>query len=382
MAADVSEMQAVRAAVAEMAEALLVGPLEPDEVIESAPVDTYLTGILWPKGAPVDGVDDDAGLGAAGDDEAGAESSVPGYRAIRPCSIGITFAVTTGARVTVDLGTTSRYALTEIDTAPMPSGAPAAGNSEAFREHQSVDTPAPPSPDSATAVTRAPRAWVRRRLGYTVTLPPESTTSTSRVNTFVDASGATVTDSRVSLHVRRRVGATQHIFTVTLINDEPDRDDFDGRDSRDARYLFQTEIRIRAEIDGRAAIEPRPLPPPDREERDALNNALLYRNVREFAVGHGIAATWDERAEGTAREVRTSWMPYAVVRGTSADGHALLGAFRTAWPDALRTEFLGREAERKQILEALDQFVQCYTGWIDRTLIPRAGSFGADLGLR
>jgi hypothetical protein len=372
-------MQAVRAAVAEMAEALLVGPLEPDEVIESAPVDTYLTGILWPKGAPVDGVDDDAGLGAAGDDEEGAESTVPGYRAIRPCSIGITFAVTAGATVTVDLGATSRYALTEADTAPSLSGAPAAGSGEASRELQSVDAPAPSSSEAATAVTRAHRAWVRRRLGYTVTLPPESTTSTSRVNTFGDASGATVTDSRVSLHVRRRVGANQHIFTVTLINDEPDRDDAEGRDSRDARCLFQTEIRIRAEIGGQAAIEPRPLPPPDREDRDALNNALLYRNVREFAVGHGIATSWAEEAESAVHEVRTAWMPQAVVRGTSADGHALLGAFRSAWPDALRAEFLGREAERTQILDALDQFVQCYTGWIDRTLIPRAGSFGADL---
>ena len=92
MANDPAGQEQVRSELASAASALLMGPLRPDEVIASAPVDTYLTGILWPRGAPVDGIDDDAGLDSGSDPASGVETAVPGYRAIRPCSIGITFA--------------------------------------------------------------------------------------------------------------------------------------------------------------------------------------------------------------------------------------------------------------------------------------------------
>ena len=96
-ATDKGDSATIRGELIDMLRSVLTGPLADDEVIESAPVDTYLTGILWPRGAPVDGPDDEAGLGFAGDQEDGGESPVPGYRAIRPCSIGITFAVVAGA---------------------------------------------------------------------------------------------------------------------------------------------------------------------------------------------------------------------------------------------------------------------------------------------
>jgi hypothetical protein len=131
MANDSSRQDEVRAALAAAASGLLMGPLRSDEVIESAPIDTYLTGILWPRGAPVDGIDDDAGLDSGSDPASGVETAVPGYRAIRPCSIGITFAVGAGATVIISLGETSRYVPADIgqsdrmqdtDAKPEPTG--------------------------------------------------------------------------------------------------------------------------------------------------------------------------------------------------------------------------------------------------------------------
>lgn len=101
-------MSEVRSQLRSVVASLLLGPLKADEIIESAPVDTYLTGMLWPKGAAVDGIDDDSGLDSGSEPESGAESAVPGYRAVRPCSIGITFAVKAGAEVSISLGDTSR----------------------------------------------------------------------------------------------------------------------------------------------------------------------------------------------------------------------------------------------------------------------------------
>ena len=41
----------------ELLEKLTCGPLEPSEVIESSPSDTYLTGILWPSGVATEVAD-------------------------------------------------------------------------------------------------------------------------------------------------------------------------------------------------------------------------------------------------------------------------------------------------------------------------------------
>ncbi|KWR89175.1 helicase [Cupriavidus sp. IDO] len=376
MTTDTHDKQTVRSELVLMADSLLVGPLKSDEIIESAPVDTYLTGILWPHGAPMDGIDDDTGLDSGSAEESGAESAIPGYRAIRPCSIGITFAVKAGASVTISLGTTSRYE-------PMETPAPAVTEEPSTAREGETKPKADPTPargaiaaTGGAAVPPPRRVWARRMLGYSVTLPPEAESSTARINRFVSLDGREVIDTRLCLHVRRRVGAKQDVYTVTLINEEPESED---AGSRDARCLLQTEIIVRADAAGSPAIQPRPLPPLDSGDEDALTNALLYRDVREFAVGHGIAATWQQDPGATVGEVRTAWLPQSIVRGTSTDGHDLLVHFRAEWPDALHASFLGTESAKDQVIQALEAFASCYGRWIAETLAPRIGQFEGPL---
>ena len=179
MANDPSRQEQVRSELANAASALLLGPLDPEEVIESAPVDTYLTGILWPRGAPVDGVDDDAGLDSGSDPASGVETAVPGYRAIRPCSVGITFAVAKDATVTISLGETARYVPVEIERTAV-ANEPATGHGA----HP------PEAPVSKSGQAR--KAWARRRLGYSVELPHDTVSGTIRISDFIDVRGATV----------------------------------------------------------------------------------------------------------------------------------------------------------------------------------------------
>lgn len=379
MAADKHDGRGVRSDLAGKVRALLVGPLTADEVIESAPVDTYLTGILWPRGAPVDGTDNEQGLDSGSDDETGAEAAVPGYRAIRPCSIGLTFAVRAGARVVVDLGATARYEPRTM-AGPQPSGSGTAAGESAVPPSEPTPEMQEEAAERETPSEPGRRAWARLELGYSVELPVDERSSTFRTSRFRTRAGDTIEDPKVSLHVRRRVGKEQHVYTLTLINEEIDRkDDVEDSAPRDARCLFQAELRVRADIDGTAVIEPRPSPPPDREDQDALSNALLYRDVREFAVGHGIAAEWPDGAAERVGEAWTAWMPEASVRGTSADGHRMLNAFRSAWPEALGASFLGDESRRSEIIQALQSFVDVYGRWISETLHPRLGRFGGDL---
>lgn len=335
-------MSEVRARMVRKAAALLVGPLGGDEELESAPADTYLTGILWPKGAAVDGADDDGGSESASD-EGGGEAGVPGYRSLRPCSIGITFAVRAGAEVVVDLGTTARYVAVEAQE---------------------------------SAESKPKRLWRRRQLEYTVTIPAAKAKIVTKLQKFRTPDGRQIEDTRLAVHVRRRPGASLDIITATLINEEIDA--VEGG-PRDAKSLFQTELIVRSGSPLDPMIERRPPPPADPHDRDAQINALLYRDVREFAVGHGVATLWTDNNDSSVHEVRTSWLPCASVAGTSTEGHFLLEDFSKLWPQALHADWLAVESRRTEVTDALDSFVSTYAEWIEGTLTTRVDEFEGDL---
>lgn len=362
MATHKVDRQRVRAAMVASASALLVGPLKPDEMLDSAPADTYLTGILWPRGEAVGADSDDSDAGSVSADETVPESTIPGYRAIRPCSIGITFAVSSGADVTVSLGSTARY---EPDL-----------NDEGDVSLSTAVGEAATAGSVADGHARARRRWIRRELGYTFSISASGTAASRTVREFTGRDGSPVHDARLAVHVRLRPGAGQHVFTVTLINEELDED---KSGPRDARCLFQTEVIVRAELAGQPAILPRQQLAVDTWDEDALTNALLYRDIREFAVGHGIAASWGAEQDGLVGEVRTSWLPQTSVRGTSTEGHPILGEFRAAHPEALRAEYLGTEASREAVVLALSDFVTGYERWIEHELNARMGSIPGTL---
>src|SRR5215203_5553667 len=77
----------------------LVGPLVENECLTDAkPSDVYLTGILWPRRARFDAGEDDrldsAGTsGGTEDDTQGAGEEVPLAGLQRPCTAGLSFAV-------------------------------------------------------------------------------------------------------------------------------------------------------------------------------------------------------------------------------------------------------------------------------------------------
>ena len=359
-----------RESMAELTSKLLLGPLSIDETLESPPVDTYLTGILWPRGAPAEAGDDDGGLDVGAMDEAGSDAGVPGYRANRPCSIGLTFAVPVGASVHVSLGSTARY---------VPERAGGAGETGA--ESKSASTGESIAAIEAKAVDENPatsqaRIWKRQHLGFSFDIGVDETRNSWTVQTFIVASGGTVTDTRLSVHVKRRVGPAHLVFTVTLINEEIDAE---GASPRDARCLFQTEVVVTSMVGDIGQIQPRSRKSLATDDDDVLVNRLLYRNLQEFAVGHGIAAVWPKESLEAVHEVRTAWLPHSVVSGTSPEGHASLSEFRAANPKVLSAEFLGNESSRAGIISGLHAFSECYSQWIVQTLGSSITGFQGEL---
>jgi hypothetical protein len=340
----VADHEQVREAAVGTARALLLGPLESDETMLSSPADTYLTGILWPEGTHLDAIEDDQDDGAVSSEDSGVEIAVPGYRAIRPCSLGMTFAADVGCEVVIDLGATARYVPVEIE--------------------------------AETTGGRPRRAWRRQILGYRTTIAP-GPARRWRNSDYVLADGTAVSDPAVQLHFRRRIDGDQQVLTVTLINAAIQTDD----QLRDALCLFQTEIHAEATSKaGAGAIRPRASIPLDGADEDTRSAALLYRDAVEFAIGHGVAACWPAAVAGRVNRVWTSWLPGALVKGMSADGHPSLAGFHAAHPRALDAAWLARREAREEVIEALRGFATCYRTWIGAELEPRVNGFEGALG--
>lgn len=80
------------------------------------------------------------------------------------------------------------------------------------------------------------------------------------------------------------------IYTITLENTNTGANTFN-----DEQCFFQVKFRLESEK-GFC-----PLPDSQRinvNDEDYLSNQLLYRNVRNYAIGHGCAAEWDDSEEG------------------------------------------------------------------------------------
>jgi hypothetical protein len=329
------DYQSVRAQTVSIAASLLLGPREPGEVISSPPLDTYLTGILWPQGVLIDPLEDDIAAGAAGDDDGEDDAPVPGYRAIRPCSFGLTFTADQQAPLLVTLARTARYLMTETP---------------------SVTAGAPPQ-----------RIFTRAELGYSLTIPSGAENSW-RTSDFVRADGSEVNDPDIVLHIKRRIVDGQQVVTLTLINNGVEND---GR-PRDEACFFQTGISVTARSASQSgAIRERRVLPLVAGDHDGESAALLYRSTAEFAVGHSIAAAWDREADGSVANVRTDWLPHAFVKGMDANGHPLLAELGTDHPTALAAEWLARRDMRAEIVTALRTFAGVYRQWIDDVLDPQ-----------
>ena len=333
------DAEQVRAELITMVSALLAGPMSPTEVLQSPPADTYLTGLLWPRGTGMDAENDDSSGEAADGNSDAIETGVPGYRVGRPCSIGITFAADAAVPLTVSLGETARY-----------------GRSGQRRNDEGA---------SSAVDDGAGYRWTRRVLGYRLALLPSVRQGVWTVNDFTTADGGPVHDDHVSVHVRRRLIDGQAVYTLTLINETPDAR---GPNDYDDPCLFQAELIVTAAPESGGGICPRPVSATRSDDQDALTNALLYRNVREYAIGHGIAATWGEVRDRAVLEVRTAWLPAVAVKGTSAVGSKMLTPLIEQHRDLLSAGFLSNENERAVILESLQAFADCYGGWIDSKL--------------
>ena len=320
-----------RSEIINRTKALLLGPLAQGETISSPPVDTYLTGILWPEGALLDSLEDEQSDGAPVNEDGETDAGVPGYRTVRPCSIGLTFSADADATVVVSLAATARYSPVEREA---PEG------------------------------EKPQRQWRRVPLNYTYTIP-KGNTKACQTHDFQISDGSQIHDPEVLIHVRRRVDGPQQIVTATLINKAIESDDR----SRDELCLFQAGLEIKAfNPEGGGAIRPRPAVLSTAADEDTQSAALLYRDVLEYSVGHGVAVEWEPSSANRVDRVATTWLPEVKVKGMSAEPHEMFGEFFPNHPRALEASWLAQAGARAEVTSVLKTFVGRYSQWISKRL--------------
>lgn len=362
------ERDECRKTVVEYARKLLLGPLAEDEVLRSNPSDNYLTGILWPRGESVPLEEDDAGSAEVADDgPEGVEMPVPGYRSVRPCSLGLTCTINATAEIRIDLAETARYRPFAV------SDQPETKCEGAETENENADEV---GEDAENAGGYVEYEWRREKLGYQIVIPSSAEARAWRTHEFILPDGSTISDPDIAVDIKIRAAGSSIVLTVTLINMTPQPE---GPGPRDYANLFQAGITVMALTpEGRGAVSPRESKPMADDE-DSRTNMLLYRDTCEFAVGHGISAVW-EPDEGThsVSWVATSWMPETAVTGTSPEGHATLRGFSHRGINPFSAGILS-SSKREDVCDALEAFSNLYAAWIRDSLEAKLSSFEGEM---
>ena len=262
---------------------LLIGPMEEDEILKNlppgiGPADYYLTGILWPRYQPMAGEEDESMEveGETREDGGEKEENFPLFNLFRPSSMGLTCSI---------IGTETPFEVVIRG---------------AKYERQPVD---PNDPDRSIA------NWERKSFEYLVSVTSGETRTSWNTNQFLSPGGATVEDKSVTVHLRRRKGDGILMVTASLINST------DAREGKPDQFsLYQTEIEIRCPGSGggKERIVARPAISLG-SEKDKVINDLLYREFKEFAVGHSVAVTWTEPVDDRVSSVKTDWLPRQAV---------------------------------------------------------------------
>lgn len=294
----------------------LIGPDDIAELIPDRPSDRYLTGILWPPSTKMTGEEMER-LGAGNEDgnDGGEEEEVPMVGTMRPSTAGISFAVR-GEHPSVNVHVTAAY----------------------YK----------PSEEKGGKVR-----WQRTALQ-----PAPITVDCAKPSSKEQVPGA---EDGVILITRsvpwKEKGA--HLVTVTLVNGA-----LPGEISRqeiEKLTLFQVGISIVPSAGTELLPRPDLRPVIDEDDKSA---ALLYRNARQYAVGHTCSAHWSEE-NGRVGSIATAWIPIVKVPAVPAQGHEVFRRLREDELPTLDAEWLANASD-SDLKRALLKLPQAYRVWISQ----------------
>lgn len=307
----------------------LMGPKSDDEVLTDRPTQRYSTGILYPVDLPFEAEEDADAMGASNEDEdaaAGADDgSVSLLSSHKPSVAGISFAVQPIAanpsiKVEVKCAT---YALFNVDA----EGKEAEGKPK----------------------TRAAERW--RRNGFTENVEVQIREGDQNI--------VLGTKGLEDLNLYVLVVKKMDLLTITLALTNR-RKRGGSREFDEEQHFFQVQLNC-FDPTG-CTIAPRPSVKSAIDE-DSRISALIYRNEKEYVVGHTCSARAILK-EDVVQRLESSWIPETTVKSMSDRGDEVFDKISGQEADSpLSAKWLA-ECNKAQLLSSLGALVTCYNEWI------------------
>ena len=321
----------------------LIGPQASDEIIVDRPTDRYLTGILFPIGRVPEAEDETLGVGESEPGASVPDDGAPLSSSFRPSSMGISFC-TTGTTiqllVKIELATyLCRWVVPPSDGADSEE---LADESEKLTDEEGE---------------RKYERWCRVPL-------------MADIPVTLDMAGPTEIDlskhglpQKTQLYIQTAPIDGGYGITAVLINNNQESQ---NRRSDTENTFFQTCMTIRP------AEGTRLIPRPHRSSIGHADNSededsgeLIYKDVREYAVGHTCAATWNGSSE-QVMEVATDWIPMSIVPATSAEGDKVFTRLTSNPQLQPRSAAWLATASKEDLLAGLRLVTDSYADWIEQ----------------
>ena len=318
----------------------LVGPLEPDEVLSDRPSQRYSTGILYPRGSRIrPEEDEDGGLAVNQVEDAASapeEAAVSLHAAWKPSVAGLSFAVRASEQ-----GTPPRIGLTI---------------SAAVYQRFRVDDEGSEVPNASRS--RSNERW--RRMPLEASLSADLKPGESREDLGQHGMGD------VELYILVTPHADVMTVTAAVCNCRK-RGDSSAFD--EGQHLFQVNLTVSDVSHG--CFTPRPSRRVQSDD-DSRTAALIYRDAKEFVVGHTSSARAVLSGD-TVVSLTTDWIPRVTVPSVSDRGDPVFDAIRDHRDlRPLDAGWLGA-AKPEELHRGLDEVVAAYRQWIgqEETRIPQ-----------
>lgn len=302
----------------------LIGPSGPDETLRDAPLDQYVTAILYPRRDQTEATEDDGSDAETGGDETAAyDPPVAMANVQNPSSSGITFAVGPGASTIRVRVKAARYDPSGADYGPARRGRIGAGDV----------------------------SWRRRPINAELVDVEVTAADAGTYRDVFENPGRPVDGLKLFVRVRDPDESGRRAVTLALVNTlERPRDG----GLRDAYSFFQVSLRAEAPDTTTFVERPFELSTLDDEHK---SNALLYRHARTYAVGHGCSAGWsyaDDKDEAVIA-VWTTFLPRHEL--LLADSNHKIKA------KALSMQWIVN-SDRAEVVADLTSFCDRYATWV------------------
>jgi hypothetical protein len=309
----------------------LLGPESKNEILKSYPTDVYLTGILFPPKSDIsdeeaDQLQAEGGRDIDSNDVSQDEISLASVK--RPASAGISFVVSShtipAIHIEVEAG---KYRLEKTNN----------------EDGKSINQ------------------WHREAVQIYLPETQLDFISKDIPSKYTGVEG-------LGLHIRTSNWDDKILVTVAIINEHRLPDEYE-RSSYEEICFFQTAINIKAGLNTRFCD--RPLGGSAMDE-DTKMAKLIYRNVKEFAVGHTCSASWLEE-NGAVNAVSSTWLPTSIVKSMSSSGveeFKILSAPESG--PILGTDWLANNSG-EVLISGLRQLPSLYNKWLEKEEKKKAG---------